>query len=74
MIRQNAAAGPPPPHVVNDERYKTVMCRNWELHGVCKFGSKCHFAHGPDEIKTRRRGGGGRNGVSDDEYFKQQED
>jgi len=34
-------------------KYKTEMCKNWELRGHCKFGDKCCFAHGRDELKAK---------------------
>jgi len=34
-------------------KYKTEMCKNWELRGRCKFGDKCCFAHGRDELKAK---------------------
>ena len=36
----------------------------------CKFGSKCHFAHGVDEMRQRRRSGS-HTRDDDDEYFRQ---
>jgi hypothetical protein len=27
-------------------KYKTEMCKNWELTGGCVFGDSCSFAHG----------------------------
>jgi len=34
-------------------KYKTEMCKNWELRGHCKFGDKCCFAHGRKELKAK---------------------
>jgi len=34
-------------------KYKTEMCKNWELRGHCKFGDKCCFAHGRDQLKVK---------------------
>jgi hypothetical protein len=34
-------------------KYKTEMCKNWELRGTCKFGDKCCFAHGRHELKGK---------------------
>jgi len=34
-------------------KYKTEMCKNWELRGTCKFGDKCCFAHGRHELKVK---------------------
>ena len=32
------------------QKFKTEMCRNWELNGKCKFGTECTFAHGYHEL------------------------
>jgi len=34
-------------------KYKTELCKNWELNKVCKFGDKCCFAHGKHELKNK---------------------
>jgi len=34
-------------------KYKTELCKNWELRGNCKFGDKCCFAHGRRELKNK---------------------
>ena len=34
-------------------KYKTEMCRNWELFGRCKFQDKCSFAHGDHELMRK---------------------
>lgn len=39
---------PPKP---NSSRYKTEMCRTFEETGYCKYGSKCQFAHGSQELR-----------------------
>ncbi|TFY83743.1 hypothetical protein EWM64_g282 [Hericium alpestre] len=31
--------------------YKTELCRSWEEKGTCRYGPKCQFAHGEDEIR-----------------------
>lgn len=31
--------------------YKTELCRSWEETGTCRYGSKCQFAHGKDELR-----------------------
>ena len=33
--------------------YKTVMCRNWQK-GACRFGKKCRYAHGEEELRKRK--------------------
>ncbi|XP_003976592.1 mRNA decay activator protein ZFP36L1 [Takifugu rubripes] len=39
----------PSPHV--STRYKTELCRTYEESGTCKYGTKCQFAHGLDELR-----------------------
>jgi len=34
-------------------KFKTELCKNWELRGNCKFGDKCCFAHGKHELKSK---------------------
>ena len=31
--------------------YKTELCRSWEESGSCRYGAKCQFAHGRDELR-----------------------
>ena len=33
------------------ERYKTELCRAFEDHNWCKYGSRCQFAHGMPELR-----------------------
>ncbi|EGO04708.1 hypothetical protein SERLA73DRAFT_173919 [Serpula lacrymans var. lacrymans S7.3] len=35
--------------------YKTELCRSWEEKGSCRYGSKCQFAHGEEEIRKVAR-------------------
>ena len=35
-------------------KWKTEICRNWEMYGQCKFGDSCAFAHGDSELKKRK--------------------
>ena len=44
-----AANAAPPPHI--STRYKTELCRTYEESGTCKYGTKCQFAHGVDELR-----------------------
>ncbi|KAI8149450.1 hypothetical protein BJV82DRAFT_504938 [Fennellomyces sp. T-0311] len=37
------------------ELYKTEMCRNWTEMGHCRYGKKCRFAHGDQELRTVQR-------------------
>jgi hypothetical protein len=35
--------------------YKTELCRSWLEKGTCKYGHKCQFAHGEDELRVIMR-------------------
>jgi hypothetical protein len=35
-------------------KWKTEICRYWEIYGECKFGDSCAFAHGDSELKKRK--------------------
>lgn len=35
-------------------KWKTEICKNWQIYGQCKFGKNCAFAHGDTELKTRK--------------------
>lgn len=35
--------------------YKTELCRSFEETGSCRYGSKCQFAHGKDELRPVAR-------------------
>ncbi|XP_068174309.1 mRNA decay activator protein ZFP36L1-like [Antennarius striatus] len=43
----------PSPHI--STRYKTELCRTFEESGTCKYGTKCQFAHGMDELRGLSR-------------------
>lgn len=30
---------------IKPDKYKTQRCRNFDNHGICKFGKRCHFLH-----------------------------
>ena len=35
-------------------KYKTEICKNWQPgRYTCKYGTRCSFAHGDQELKTR---------------------
>ncbi|KAL4647466.1 zinc finger protein 36, C3H1 type-like 1 [Arapaima gigas] len=36
-------------------RYKTELCRTYEESGACKYGAKCQFAHGAEELRGLSR-------------------
>ncbi|KAK6487702.1 mRNA decay activator protein ZFP36-like [Huso huso] len=56
-------AVPPPPGFpplsaqtpLPSNRYKTELCRSFEESGICKYGSKCQFAHGASELRSLSR-------------------
>lgn len=56
-----AAAPPPPPPGLSlsrphiSTRYKTELCRTYEENGSCKYGTKCQFAHGLEELRGLSR-------------------
>lgn len=50
-----AAATMATPTTVNTSRYKTELCRPYEEFGVCKYGDKCQFAHGVQELRSLAR-------------------
>ena len=35
-------------------KWKTEICRYWEMYGECKYGDSCAFAHGDSELKKRK--------------------
>ncbi|KAM0792751.1 hypothetical protein ACM66B_002527 [Microbotryomycetes sp. NB124-2] len=58
--KQQKAAGAPglPGPSPNNRKlalYKTELCRSWEERGVCRYGVKCQFAHGPHELRAVER-------------------
>ncbi|KAL6091559.1 hypothetical protein STEG23_025237 [Scotinomys teguina] len=40
---------------IASERYKTELCRPFEESGICRYGQKCQFAHGSQELRTLSR-------------------
>ncbi|KAE9401538.1 hypothetical protein BT96DRAFT_817808 [Gymnopus androsaceus JB14] len=34
---------------------KTELCVNWEYRGSCRYGAKCQFAHGEEELRMATR-------------------
>ncbi|CDW86841.1 zinc finger protein [Stylonychia lemnae] len=34
-------------------KYKTELCKNWEIEGNCIFGDRCSFAHGQRQLQTK---------------------
>ena len=37
------------------DKYKTELCVNWEYRGSCRYGAKCQFAHGEEELRMGTR-------------------
>jgi len=35
---------------VDEAKYKTEMCNNWIETNHCRYGNKCQFAHGKEEL------------------------
>ena len=35
-------------------KWKTEICRYWEMYGECKYGDNCAFAHGDSELKQKK--------------------
>ena len=33
--------------------YKIIKCKNWEKDKSCKYGEKCTFAHGDEELRKK---------------------
>ena len=40
---------------INYSRYKTELCRQFSENGECKYGDKCQFAHGMNDLKDVNR-------------------
>lgn len=36
-----------------NNKYKTELCKNYEVNSFCKWGDNCYFAHGKSELKTK---------------------
>ncbi|SMN21083.1 similar to Saccharomyces cerevisiae YDR151C CTH1 Member of the CCCH zinc finger family [Maudiozyma saulgeensis] len=39
----------------NKQLYKTELCESFTTKGHCKYGGKCQFAHGLEELKLKER-------------------
>ncbi|KAM9358845.1 mRNA decay activator protein ZFP36 [Symphorus nematophorus] len=39
----------------SSSRYKTELCRSYTESGLCKYGGKCQFAHGVEELRDLSR-------------------
>jgi len=52
---QTSSRSPVSPPAQQTSRYKTEMCRPFQENGTCKYGEKCQFAHGTQEVRTVNR-------------------
>lgn len=43
------------PEQINKQLYKTELCESFTTKGTCKYGNKCQFAHGLEELKLKER-------------------
>ena len=34
-------------------KYKTELCKYYEINGFCKFGEKCAYAHGKENLRSK---------------------
>ncbi|XP_029922542.1 mRNA decay activator protein ZFP36 [Myripristis murdjan] len=39
----------------SSSRYKTELCRSFAENSICKYGGKCQFAHGAEELRDLNR-------------------
>jgi hypothetical protein len=37
--------------LAHQNRYKTELCKSFTETGICRYGAKCQFAHGKEEIR-----------------------
>lgn len=54
----NESGGQAPGPSANNRKlglYKTELCRSWEEKHSCRYGAKCQFAHGEDELRVVSR-------------------
>jgi len=52
---QTSSRSPVSPPAQQTSRYKTEMCRPYQENGTCKYGEKCQFAHGNQEVRNVNR-------------------
>ncbi len=51
----DTALKPPESNLPKNQRYKTQLCKNFELDNSCKWGKNCSFAHGLSEMKINSK-------------------
>ncbi|GLD91484.1 hypothetical protein PINS_up000017 [Pythium insidiosum] len=39
------------PNTARNSLYKTELCKHYTENGACRYGSKCQFAHGEEELR-----------------------
>lgn len=39
------------PQTARNNLYKTELCKHFTENGACRYGSKCQFAHGEEELR-----------------------
>lgn len=61
-LLKRQADGASKPSALDMAKYKTSICKMYDGPGGCRFGDKCVFAHGADELRTKVSGVSG--GVS----------
>ena len=54
-VSTSSLSSPKSPTPSISPRYKTELCRTYEENGTCKYGAKCQFAHGMDEMRGLNR-------------------
>lgn len=42
---------------LDPEKYKTELCRSFQVHGSCKYSFRCNYAHGLGQLKSPSRHG-----------------
>ncbi|XP_042886169.1 uncharacterized protein LOC122262261 isoform X2 [Penaeus japonicus] len=42
---------------LDPDKYKTELCRSYQLYGVCKYGARCNYAHGLVQLRGASRHG-----------------
>ncbi|KAL4460911.1 hypothetical protein ABPG74_016383 [Tetrahymena malaccensis] len=51
--QQGSSSTNEPQNLIQKERYKTELCRNFQIHGSCNYGKKCQYAHGRHELQQK---------------------
>ncbi|XP_071530533.1 uncharacterized protein [Panulirus ornatus] len=36
---------------LDPEKYKTELCRSYQVHGFCRYGARCNYAHGLRQLR-----------------------